>query len=117
MSFKRLVLIFILISTSYCFSQVKKVPVTAYSVSYYKGINQGLVDAIGMVNGRSIESESVLNTSELSVSTNKEDSYYSSEDYQSQIREKTKGIVQGYEVVSSTKNADGLFEIKLLVSE
>jgi len=116
MSFKRLVLIFILISTSYCFSQVKKVPVTAYSVSYYKGINQGLVDAIGMVNGRSIESESVLNTSELSVSTNKEDSYYSSEDYQSQIREKTKGIVQGYEVVSSTKNADGLFEIKLLVS-
>ncbi len=105
-----------LFSISLSQSTTKEVQVTVFSKSYSNGINQGLVDAIGMVNGRSIESESVLQTSELSVSSDKKDSYFNSEEYQSKIREKTKGVVQGYEVLSSSKNNEGFFEIKLKVS-
>ena len=75
------------ISFSFSQTRIKEVEVTVYSASYSNGINQGLVDAIGMVNGRSIESESLMKSSELSVSTNKDNSYYSTEEYQNQIKE------------------------------
>jgi curli biogenesis system outer membrane secretion channel CsgG len=104
------------ISFSFSQTRIKEVEVTVYSASYSNGINQGLVDAIGMVNGRSIESESLMKSSELSVSTNKDNSYYSTEEYQNQIKEKTKGVVEGYKVLSSNKNSDGLYEINMLVS-
>lgn len=102
---------------SCCFAQVsiKQVEVLVLSSSYSNGINKGLVEAIGMVNGRSIESESLMKSSEFSISSDEDDSYFSSEEYQNQIKEKTKGVVDGYEVLSSNKNSDGIFEIKMVV--
>jgi len=102
---------------SCCIAQVsiKEVEVLVFSPSYSNGINKGLVEAIGMVNGRSIESESLMKSSEISISSDKDNSYFSSEEYQNQIKEKTKGIVDGYDVLSSNKNSDGIFEIKMVV--
>ena len=97
-------------------TQIKSVEVTVYSASYSAGINQGLIDAIGMVNGRSLESESIMKNSESIFTTNEDEKYFGSQEFQNQIKEKTKGIVQGYEVLSSSKNSDGLFVINMNVS-
>ena len=105
----------ILISCCFAQSTIKQVEVLVFSPSYSNGINKGLVEAIGMVNGRSIESESLMKSSEIAISSNEDNSYFSSEEYQNQIKEKTKGVVDGYDVISSEKNSDGIYEIKMIV--
>jgi|TARA_B110000438_G_scaffold47939_1_gene48222 curli biogenesis system outer membrane secretion channel CsgG len=113
---RSIIFFFIILTCSFGQTIIKEVEVTVYNTSYSNGINQGLVEAIGMVNGRSIESESLIKSSELSTSTNKDNSYYSSEEYQNQIKEKTRGVVEGYKVLSANKNSDSFYEINMLVS-
>jgi len=113
---KSIIFFCIILTPSFGQALIKEVKVTVYNTSYSNGINQGLVEAIGMVNGRSIESESLIKSSELSTSTNKDNSYYSSEEYQNQIKEKTRGVVEGYKVLSANKSSDSVYEINMLVS-
>lgn len=93
----------------------QEVVVKVYSTTYASGINQGLIDAIGMVNGRSIESESLMSLSQIKENSNKESSYFQSQEFQSKMKDKTKGVVQSYEILSSNKTPEGGFELEMKV--
>lgn len=80
-----------------------------------KAIFAALDEAIGRVNGRSIESSKQLDFVERSAVLDDQQDYYSSEQYQSRIKSATKGVVDGYEILSEQKDADSLYHVVLSV--
>lgn len=80
-----------------------------------EAITTALVEAIGMVNGRSIESQTSLQQMETSLISNDKEDYISSEAFKSAVKSATKGTVSEYEVLSTEKN-DGLFFVKIRAS-
>ena len=79
-------------------------------------LNHALSDAIGQVQGKSIDSEMVLITTEESVDTYDDSAYLASEKYASKVREKTKGVVSRYNILSSEKNEEGAWEVRISAS-
>ena len=80
-----------------------------------EAITTALVEAIGMVNGRSIESQTSLQQMETSLISNDKEDYISSEAFKSAVKSATKGTVSEYEVLS-TEERDGLFFVKIRAS-
>ena len=72
-----------------------------------EAIDQALTEAIGRVNGKSIESSTLLKTSEKLVESNENSDYYASQEYQDTIASKTKGQVKEYSVLSKNQENDG----------
>ncbi|SVC97539.1 uncharacterized protein METZ01_LOCUS350393, partial [marine metagenome] len=75
-------------------------------VSLKEAIDQALTEAIGRVNGKSIESSTLLKTSEKFVERNENSDYYVSKEYQDTITSKTKGQVKEYSVLSKNQEND-----------
>jgi len=80
-----------------------------------EAVTNALVEAVGMVNGRSIESRTSLNNIEVSSFTNGKEDYVSSEAFKSAVKSATKGTVSEYEVLSS-EQIDGIFHVKVRAS-
>ena len=72
-----------------------------------QAIDKALVQAISMVNGKSVESETLLKTRSQSTSTDKGNEFSNSKDLQDQIKSRTNGIVDGYKILSQSKTDRG----------
>ena len=85
------------------------VDVEGRGASVREAIDIALTEAIGRVNGKSIESSTLLITQEKSVQVNEDSDYYSSQEYQDTIASKTKGQVKEYSIISKNKENDSEF--------
>ena len=75
--------------------------------SLKEAIDQALIEAIGRVNGKSIESSTLLKTSERYEEKNENSDYYTSQEYQDTIASKTKGQVKEYSILSKNSENEG----------
>lgn len=80
-----------------------------------QAIDKALVQAISMVNGKSVESETLLKTRSQSTSTDKGNEFSNSKDLQDQIKSRTNGIVDGYKILSQSKTDRGNIRVVLEV--
>ena len=71
---------------------------------------------MGRVNGRSIESEVLSKTSETLSVKNQTEEYLSSTEYQDEIKSKTKGVVESYNLISSEQLEKNVYKVVLSVS-
>jgi len=108
--------VFLIANFVFANTEIVKVEVEGYGDSLQSAIDRGLSEAMGRVNGRSIESEVVSKNSETLNVTNQTEEYLSSSEYQDEIKSKTKGVVESYQLISSDKSEDGLYQAKLQVS-
>ena len=96
---------------SFAFSQIETVSVNSkgYGDGPESALNSALTQAIGQVNGRSIDSDSLLTTTEKTSTKNDESDYLSSRDFKESIKSKTKGVVESYSILSNAKDDSGLW--------
>ena len=97
-------------------TEIVKVEVEGMGESLQSAIDRGLTEAMGRVNGRSIESEILSTTSEKVNIKNQTEEYLSSSEYQDEIKSKTKGIVDSYNVLSSEELDNNMYKVLLSVS-
>ena len=106
-------LFFVTLSTfvAFGFSQIETVSVNSkgYGDGPESALNSALTQAIGQVNGRSIDSDSLLTTTEKTSTKNDESDYLSSRDFKESIKSKTKGVVESYSILSNAKDDSGLW--------
>ena len=97
-------------------TEIVNIEVEGLGTSERNAIDLALTEAMGRVNGRSTESEVLSKTSETTKSDNDSFEYLGSEEYQNEIKSKTKGVVESYNLISSGKDSTGLYRVKLSVS-
>ena len=111
--FLRKFLFFVTLSTfvAFGFSQIETVSVNSkgYGDGPESALNSALTQAIGQVNGRSIDSDSLLTTTEKTSTKNDGSDYLSSRDFKESIKSKTKGVVESYSILSNAKDDSGLW--------
>ena len=78
-------------------------------------VNNALSEAIGRVNGLSLETKSQMNSIEISQVDNNNENYFAGESYKKSVKEATRGAVAGYDVVSQGQNDRGQWEVTLSV--
>ena len=83
-----------------------KVETEGTGVSVREAIDSALIQAIERVNGKSMESSTLLKTTEKLEETNKDSNYYSSQEYQDEIKSKTKGQIKEYKILSQNQMPD-----------
>ena len=97
-------------------TEIVEVKVEGVGETLQSAIDRGLTEAMGRVNGRSIESEILSKKSEIVNVKNQNEEYLSSSEYKDQIKSKTKGVVESYAVISSERLDNNLFKAILNVS-
>lgn len=109
-------LVFFFNSTS--FAEVKYVETDAKGSgeTFEIALKKAFTRAISKVNGVSVESESVLKTIDKSVTTNEGSSASLTRDLQQTINEKTKGSIKTFEILSETKDSNGIFNVEIKVT-
>lgn len=75
-------------------------------------INDALGEAIGQVNGKSIDTQTQLNSVEVVEANQDSSSYFASEAFQQSVQTATRGAVSSYEILSQD-NVDGLWQVKV----
>ena len=80
-----------------------------------QAVDDALVRAISMVNGKSIESETLLKTKSQSKSTNEGSEFSNEKEMQDEIKSRTNGIVDGYKILNQSKTQSGNVKVKLEV--
>ena len=105
MNRKLFTLLISLFHLGFLYGQVETVSVNAkgYGDGPESALNSALTQAIGQVNGRSIDSDTLLTTSEKSTTNNDKSDYLSSRDFKESIKSKTKGVVESYSIISNAK--------------
>jgi len=93
----------------------KEIEIEAQGVTYQAAVNEALVEAIARVHGKSITSEKLTESLEISVTDGQQQDFFSAEAYQNQIREKTQGIVLGFDVIASEQISDSKWSVTLNV--
>tara|TARA_B100000242_G_scaffold292935_1_gene269598 strand:- start:321 stop:1592 length:1272 start_codon:yes stop_codon:yes gene_type:complete len=98
--------IFLCFFVSSAFGQLETVSVKAkgYGDGPEAALNSALTQAIGQVNGKSIDSNTLLTTTEKSSTKNDNSDYLSSRDFKESIKSKTKGVVETYSIISNAKD-------------
>ena len=81
--------------------------------TYTEALNNSLSNAIAKVNGRSIETQTSLKKISQSISTNKDNSYYSSKEFQKTIKEQTQGYVSNFKILNEEKSSNGIVKISI----
>ena len=115
--FLKFTILIILISffNQTAFAEIKYIDTTAkgtgetFEIALKKAFNR----AVSKVNGVSVESESVLKTIDKSVTTNEGSSASLTRDLQQTINEKTKGSIKSFEILSESKDSNGLVNIEI----
>lgn len=83
-----------------------KIETESTGKSVKEAIDSALVQAIERVNGKSMESSSLLKTTEKSEQKNNDSNYFSSQEYQDEIKSKSKGQIKSYEILSKNQMPD-----------
>ena len=96
-------------------TEVVKVEAEGFGASTQQAIDRALTEAMGRVNGKSIDSEVLISSSEKTVTENDSTEYLASQEYKDKINSKTKGVVQSYDILESG-NDSGTYSVKLSVS-
>ena len=80
-------------------------------------ILDGMKNAITQVNGAVVGASSTLSISETSKSQDQNSSYESSEKFKQDIKTATKGVVQGFDIISVSQNPDlaNLYVVEMVV--
>ena len=86
------------------------VDATGVGTTLNNAINDALAEAIGRINGKSIETESQLKSVEVSTVENNDEEYFASEAFQQAVKSATKGTVSSYDVISQNEQG-GLWEV------
>ena len=113
---RKFVLIFVFAGYISANTQIVEVKVEGIGETLQSAIDRGLTEAMGRVNGRSIESEILSKTSEKLNISNQSEEYLTSSEYKDQIKSKTKGVVDSYNVISSEKLENNTYKVDLSVS-
>ena len=100
------------------FAEVKYVETNAKGAgeTFEIALKKAFTRAISKVNGVSVESESVLKTIDKSVTTNEGSTASLTRDLQQTINEKTKGSIKTFEILSETKDSNGIFNVEIKVT-
>ncbi len=97
------------------FAEIKYIETVAkgtgetFEIALKKAFNR----AVSKVNGVSVESKSVLKTIDKSVTTNEGSSASLTRDLQQTINEKTKGSIKTFEILSESKDTNGLVNVEI----
>ena len=108
-------IIFIFFFNQTAFAEIKYIDTTAkgtgetFEIALKKAFNR----AVSKVNGVSVESESVLKTIDKSITTNEGSTASLTRDLQQTINEKTKGSIKTFEILSESKDSNGLVNIEI----
>jgi curli biogenesis system outer membrane secretion channel CsgG len=86
------------------------VDATGSGTTVNNAINDALGEAIGRINGKSIETQSQLQSVEVTNVENESVDYFASEAFQQAVKSATKGTVSSYEVISQSEQ-QGLWEV------
>ena len=111
-----LILSYVFVGLASANTEIVKVEVQGSGENLQSAIDRALTEAMGRVNGRSIESEILSKNSESLNVKNQTEEYLSSSEYQDEIKSKTKGVVESYQVLSSNKLDNNSYLAKLNVS-
>jgi len=113
-----IVLLFVVVCVGLSHASLKKKTVIAegIGVSLNQAIYDALDEAVGRVNGKSIESHKQLESIEISNIDGDNENYFASEVYQAKVKSATKGVVDSYEILSKNKEGDGLYKVNLSVN-
>ena len=93
----------------------REIEIESQGTSYQSAVNEALVDAISRVHGKQISLEKLSESVEVSVADGAQQDYLSGDAYQSQIREKTEGMVLGFEVLNSEQISDNKWSVLVKV--
>ena len=94
-----------------------KIETEGTGVTVREAIDSALIQAIERVNGKSMESSTLLKTQEKLEETNEDSNYYSSQEYQDEIKSKSKGQIKEYKIVSKSQMPDtSLWVVKINAS-
>jgi TolB-like protein len=112
----------VLLTFTSCFSanisaraQLEYVDVTVEGVgaSSQDAINAALIEAVGRVNGKSLQAKNAISNVSNSQINNNEEKFTSSETMQREYSEATNGVVASYQVLHQSKNQEDEVIIKL----
>ncbi len=100
----KIIFVFSFIGSAYAQLETVSVNAKGYGDGPESALNSALTQAIGQVNGRSIDSDTLLTTTEKSTTKNEDSDYLSSRDFKESIKSKTKGVVESYSIISNAKD-------------
>lgn len=119
MKFFSILIITLFLNINSSFAKLSTIEVTTEGTGTTKqlAILDGLKNAITQVNGAVVGASTAVSISEVSSSQDQNSSYESSQAFQQNIKSATKGVVQGFDVISVTQNPDlgNLFVIEMNV--
>lgn len=93
----------------------REIEIESQGTSYQSAVNEALVDAISRVHGKQITSEKLSESLEVSITDGSQQEYLAGDAYQSQIREKTAGMVLGFEVLNSEQISENKWSVLVKV--
>ena len=113
--FFSLFLVGIFFFTSKTFSEVSYIETTAKgkAETFEIALKKAFKRAIEQVNGVSLESNSVLETIDKSITTDGESSATLSRDLQETIKEKTKGSIKTFVITNEFKDSNGIYNVEI----
>ena len=113
--FFSLILVGIFFFTSKTFSEVSYIETTAKgkAETFEIALKKAFKRAIEQVNGVSLESNSVLETIDKSITTDGESSATLSRDLQETIKEKTKGSIKTFVITNEFKDSNGIYNVEI----
>ncbi len=113
--FFSLVLLGIFFFTSKAFSEVSYIDTTAKgkAETFEIALKKAFKRAIEQVNGVSLETNSVLETIDKSITTDGESSATLSRDLQETIKEKTKGSIKTFVITNEFKDSNGIYNVEI----
>ena len=113
--FSLLVFVFLISSKTAFSNSIEYIDVKANGIgsTYTEALNNSLSNAIAQVNGRSIESQTSLKKISQYISTNKDNSYYSSKEFQKKIKEQTQGYVSNFKILNEENSSNGVVKISI----
>ena len=119
MKFFLILIITLFLNINSSFAKLSTIEVSTEGTGTTKqlAILDGLKNAITQVNGAVVGASTAVSISEVSSSQDQNSSYESSQAFQQNIKSATKGVVQGFDVISVTQNPDlgNLFVIEMNV--
>ena len=97
------------------FAKIEYVDVAAkgQGSNYSEAVNNALSNAIGIVNGKSIETNATLEKISKSIKTNEHKEFFSSKEFEKKIKEVTKGFVSTFRILNESISEKGVVKIKI----
>ncbi len=113
--FSVLVFVFLILPKATFSNTIEYIDVKAKGIgsTYTEALNNSLSNALAQVNGRSIETQTSLKKISQSISTDKENSYYASKEFQKTIKEQTQGYVSNFKILNEEKSSNGVVKISI----